>query len=114
MEQEENRSCFLKFRVSEDELQYIKEKAELSGCRNMSTYLRRMAIMGVIVKYDGESLKEMQRGMVGIQTNINQIALRVNRTGNVYPEDIQELQKKVDEIWQQLTSIQSALLSGKQ
>lgn len=35
-----------------------------------------------------------------IGVNINQIVKRVNTTGNIYREDIQELKKGLEEIWQ--------------
>jgi len=34
-----------------------------------------------------------------IGVNINQIARRTNTTGNVYPEDIEEIKGALKEIW---------------
>lgn len=105
----ENRNKVIKFKVSANELDYIKRKAKFSESKNLSCYLRKMAIAGMIINYPADTLKTLQRDMVGIKTNINQIAQRVNSTNNIYYDDIRELQEKVDEIWQSLVSIQSML-----
>ncbi|MGN0601247.1 MAG: plasmid mobilization protein [Oscillospiraceae bacterium] len=105
------RNIQMKFRVTENERKFILKKAELSGCKNASSYLRKMAITGQIIKYDSSSIKDLRKRIINIQSNINQIAVRVNSTKNIYSEDIEELQEKVGEIWRSLTSIQSALLS---
>ena len=44
-----------------------------------------------------------------IANNINQIALRVNSTGNICAEDISELKKDIDELWRQQRYFQSEL-----
>ena len=54
-------------------------------------------------------LKELLRLTRNIAGNINQIAVRVNSTNNIYKEDITELQDGVEQIWQQLRSFQSKL-----
>lgn len=73
-----------------------------------------MAITGQIIKYDSKTLKDLQRRVINIQSNINQIALQVNSTKNVYADDIKEVQENVGEIWQSLICIQSALLLTNQ
>lgn len=108
------RNIQLKFRVNEEERKFIEKKAEVAGCKNVSSYLRKMAITGQIIKYDSLTLKDLQRRVINIQSNINQIALQVNSTKNVYADDIKEVQEKVGEIWRSLISIQSALLLTNQ
>lgn len=110
----ENRNVRLTFRVTDHELHFIKKKAELAGCNKLSVYLRKMAITGVIIRYDSDKMKALERDIVGIKNNINQIAARVNKTSNVYSDDIDEIQRKVDDIWQSLKYIQSALQLDKQ
>ena len=111
---DEVRNIQMKFRVNEEERKFIEKKAEVAGCKNVSSYLRKMAITGQIIKYDSQTLKDLQRRVINIQSNINQIALQVNSTKNVYADDIKEVQEKVGEIWQSLISIQSALLLTNQ
>lgn len=111
---EDNRMIKISFRMSPDEVNFVKEKAKLSGAKNLSSYLRKMAITGLIINYQSDEIKTLQRDMVGIKTNINQIAQRVNSTNNVYSDDIKEIQEKVEEIWRLLISIQSTLRCTKQ
>ena len=103
-EEIELRNKNLRFRVSADEKEYIIKKAELSG-----SYLRKIAITGRIINYSADEFKSLRRDILGIKNNINQIALRVNSTHQVYSEDIREIQDKVEQIWQQLQFIQSML-----
>lgn len=111
---EDVRNIQMKFRVTENEQKFILKKAELSGCKSTSSFLRKMAITGTVIKFDSQSIKDLRKRMINIQSNINQIAKRVNSTGNVYAEDIEEIKEKVGEIWQSLASIQSSLLCSKQ
>ena len=113
MEDEFRRNNVIKFKVSDDELDFIKKKAELSGAKNLSCYLRKMAITGVIINYDDKQLDDMQKDINRIGNNVNQIAVRVNRIGAIYYEDLQEIKGKVKELWQSLQSIQSILQSIK-
>ena len=113
MEDEFRRNNVIKFKVSDDELDFIKKKAELSGAKNLSCYLRKMAITGVIINYDDKQLDDMHKDINRIGNNVNQIAVRVNRTGAIYYEDLQEIKGKVKELWQSLQSNQSILQSIK-
>ena len=63
--------------------------------------------------YDDKQLDDMQKDINRIGNNVNQIAVRVNRTGAIYYEDLQEIKGKVKELWQSLQSIQSILQSIK-
>lgn len=105
----ENRAYNLKFRVTQEERIFIEKKCEISGCKNMSDYLRKMAVTGMVIKYDMQTLKELNQRISSISNNINQIAVQVNSHGRIYSDDIEEMKGKVDEIWQSLKSIQSAL-----
>lgn len=54
-------------------------------------------------------LKEVLRLMRYTSNNMNQYAKRANETDSIYREDIKDLQKKLDEIWQLLREILSEL-----
>lgn len=103
------RNKVIKFKVSEDEIDFIKKKAELSGAKNLSCYLRKMAITGQVIKCSDNIFDELKRNVLGIGNNVNQIAIRTNKTGSIYYDDISEIKEKVNEIWQLLQSIQSTL-----
>ena len=63
-----------------------------------------MAIDGYIVNTDTTPLKKQYEEMHKIGLNINQIAKKVNSTGNLYPEEMQELKEMVKELWRILRS----------
>ena len=95
----EKRSVSVKFRISESELNMIQDKMQEYGTTNMSAYLRKMAIDGYVVKIELPELKEMTRLLGIYSNNLNQIAKRINATGNLYAEDIGEIRQSQDKIW---------------
>ncbi len=114
MKDENRRNLKITFRVTEEEKIFIIKKAKLSDSKSIGAYLRKMAITGVIVNYENQDLKKLRKSLVGIQKNINQMAIRVNTTSRMYEDDFNYLKEVLNEIWQSLTSIQSVLLSLKQ
>ena len=86
------RTVQIKFRVTEAERDLILEKMKLIPTRNMAAYLRKIAIDGYILQVDHTDIQK-------IGVNVNQIAKRVNSTGSVYQEDIEEIKGVLAEIW---------------
>ena len=93
------RTVHIKFRVTEEERALIEQKMKLVPTRNMEAYLRKMAIDGYIIQIDHADIKAMTAEIQKIGVNINQIARRVNDTGSVYQEDIEEIKGVLAEIW---------------
>ena len=93
------RTVQIKFRVTEAERDLILEKMKLIPTRNMAAYLRKIAIDGYIVQVDHTDIKAMTAEIQKIGVNVNQIAKRVNSTGSVYQEDIEEIKWVLAEIW---------------
>ena len=89
----------VKFRVTEAERDLILEKMKLIPTRNMAAYLRKIAIDGYIIQIDHSDIKAMTAEIQKIGVNVNQIARRVNSTGSVYQEDIDEIKGVLNEIW---------------
>lgn len=87
----------------------IRKRMILSKTSNMSAYLRKMAIDGMIVNTDTTYLKAMYQEMHKIGVNINQLAKVANTVGTATPQDIEELKKMVKKIWLTLRSFQSNL-----
>ena len=92
------------FCVSPEEKKLIRRKMIESKIKNMGAYLRKMAIDGYIVNTDTTPLKKQYEEMHKIGVNINQIAKKVNSTGDLYPEEMQELKEMVKELWRILRS----------
>ena len=104
------RTVQIKFRVTEAERDLILEKMKLVPTRNMAAYLRKIAIDGYIIQIDHADIKAMTAEIQKIGVNVNQIARRVNATGNAYQEDIEEIKGVLAEIWrlQRLSLLKAA------
>lgn len=87
-----------------EEKKLIRMKMIQSKTKNMGAYLRKMAIDGYIVNTDTTPLKKQYEEMHKIGVNINQIAKKVNTTGDLYPEEMKELKEMMKELWHILRS----------
>lgn len=103
--EKKKRSKILQFRVTEEELKIIDERFRKSYAKTRGEYLRRSALSSVNIVLDEEKIQQQSRQISGIATNINQIATRVNSTGNIYAEDLQEIREELQELWQLQVSI---------
>ena len=81
------------------------KRMEEAGIRNISAYIRKMAIDGFIIALDLSDVKEAVRLLRINSNNINQIAKKANETGNIYLEDIKFLQKQQNDIWKTMKEI---------
>ena len=73
---------------------------ERAGMENMSAYIRKMVIDGYVVKLDMPELRDLTLRMKSISNSENQIAKRVNSTGNLYEADIEEIKNNQEEIYE--------------
>lgn len=103
------RKIMLTFYVTHEEKEHIKKKMALMKVRNMSAYLRKMAIDGYLLQVDYSCFDKIAEDLTGVSRNINQIAKRVNATDNVYAEDIRQIKRQMEEIWTLLKKILSQL-----
>ena len=71
-------------------------------------------LYGLVILLDKKKYEKVIRDISSIATNVNQVAVRVNSTGNIYANDISELQKDESVILQQLKLFQSELQKLKQ
>ena len=78
------RTVQVKFYVTEEERKLIEEKMKLVPTNNMAAYLRKIAIDGYIIQVDHTDIKAMTAEIQKIGVNVNQIARRVNATGNAW------------------------------
>ena len=83
----------------------IKTKMAQAGIDNMSAYIRKMVIDGYVVNLDMPELRELTIKMKSISNSENQIAKRVNSTGNLYEADIEEIKKNQEEIYEGIRKI---------
>ena len=106
-----SRDIEIKIWVNASELELIKKKQEQVGIFNRGAYLRKMAIDGYVVRVDLQDIKEVIRLMRYCSNNINQYAKKANETQSIYVEDIKDIQKRQEEIWELLREILDRLSS---
>jgi hypothetical protein len=99
----------LNFYVSQRELDFIKKKMGLAKTKNQSAYFRKMVVDGFILNVNFDEFKPLISDIGKIGGNINQIARRMNTTGNIYDEDVNEIKSKQEELWQLLNSLLSEI-----
>lgn len=93
------RPIVLRCPVTEQERNLIYLKMAQIPTRNFAAYARKMLIDGYVIVVDYAELKAVTAEIGKIGANINQIAKRVNSTGNVYEQDIAEIKGALAEIW---------------
>ena len=108
------RKHYIQIRLSDEEKELLEKKFKSSRANSKSQFVRRMIIDGVVIRLEEEKLTKIYRAVASAASNTNQIAVRVNSTGNFYNEDLVEIKKGVDEILQQQRYFQSVLLKLRQ
>lgn len=86
--------------LTREEVTRVRERMAEAGVKNLSAFLRKMALDGYIIKLDLNEIDEMIRLLRISSNNLNQIAKKVNATGSIYGAEIAEIQMKQDEIWE--------------
>ena len=100
-----NRNVQIIFWVSEAEKSMIEEKMTQAGMTNLSAYLRRIAIDGMIVRLELPELKERVSLLRYASNNINQIARRMNESGRVYDTDLEQVVQNQEQLWDMANGI---------
>jgi len=90
---------YIRVMLKTGEREKIYERMKEAGVRNMSAYIRKMAIDGYLIKLDLSDVKEASRLLRINANNINQYAKRANETGSIYLEDIKDIQRSQEELW---------------
>lgn len=85
--------------LNDEELMLLEKKTELSGVKNKSDFIRRLIVYGAIFKVDLTFFNEFNTLLARIAKGINQMAVRVSGTGNLYEEDIKQLRRDMKEIF---------------
>ena len=103
------RNIMVRFRVTPEEKTMIEEKMSQVGTSNMEAYLRKMSIDGYILKLDLPEIKEMISLLRRSSNNLNQIAKRINQTGRLYGEDMEDILQNQERLWQTANEILAKL-----
>ena len=82
--------------LSDDELEILNKKYELSGCKTLRQFMMKCILEKDIFVLDMKVFKEMSANIGRITGSINQIAKRVNSTSIIYKDDINDLKKLLE------------------
>lgn len=104
-----NRECKneLKIYLNDDEKYILDEKVRLSGIKDKSAFLRQLILYGFVYDIDYSDLREYNTTLSKIGNNLNQIAKRMNATGNIYATDVKQVKELMKQVW----DTQKAMLS---
>ena len=101
----------LEIKLTEEEKALFEEKRKLAKCRNMSHFIRKCVLEKEIYQVDLEPFRDLQGLLSNATNNINQIAKRVNSTGIIYKDDINDIKSQIEYFSKELWQIHSLLLN---
>ena len=87
--------------VSPEELEQLHARMDEAGVRNMSAFVRKMALNGYILHVDLSPVRELVSLQRRCSNNINQVAIHAN----TYPDEIAGLQQDYAELWGRMNDI---------
>lgn len=100
-----SRNISLSFYVNAEEHEMIKRRMAQAGVNNLRAFILKQAIDGRVIHVELKSVNEMCRLLSNATNNINQVAKRINESGNIYSADINDLSDRYDELWTQAREI---------
>ena len=106
---DERKTMRMKLKLNSKEYEKLKRYTEESGLRSMSEYIYNSILATPIIELTDEELAPEKARFKEIADRINSIAIQVNQTGNIYPEDMQEIRQGVEEISARLAEYQAKL-----
>ena len=97
------------FWVSDAEMEAIQQKMAQFGTKNLSAYLRKMAVDGYVVQLDLPELKELVSLLRRSSNNLNQLTRRVHETGRIYDADLEDIAQRQEQLWEGVKEILTQL-----
>ena len=101
----------IEIKLTKEEKEIFEKKMKLANCKTMSHFLRKCVLEKEIYVVDLEPFRNLQWLLSNATNNINQIAKRVNSTGIIYKEDINDMKKEIEHFSKELWQIHSLLLN---
>ena len=98
IKEKRNRYIEKKIRLRPDENNYIINKMDNAGRKNFNAFALEMLIQGQVTIVDFKTLNDLKIAIDRVGKNINQIAKKVNESGDVSKSDIDETKKLLKEI----------------
>ena len=100
--------------LSEDEKYILDEKTKCSNMKSRAAFIRHLILYGYVYDVNYDHLREYNTTLSRIGNSLNQIAKRMNATGNVYEADVKEVKELMKQVWQSQKSMLSRQPSIKQ
>ncbi len=99
----------IEIKLTKEEKELFMKKLELSKSKSMAHFIRKSVLEALIFVIDMNIFRRLQTLIGKNSSNINQIAKRVNSTGIIYGEDIEDLKKENEDISREIIKIQNIL-----
>ena len=107
------RNVRLRFDLTDKEKELFERKKEENRAKSMSHFIRKTVLEKEIYEVDLKPLGDLY-GTLFIATNkLNQIAKRVNQTGVIYKNDMDDMKKSIEEFSKEQGALHSLLLNRK-
>ena len=87
------RNVPLQFYVTPEERGLIQRRMEDLGTKDMSGYLRKMAVDGRAIRVEAPELGELVRLLGYAGNNLNQLTRRLRASGKIYDADLETLSR---------------------
>ena len=75
--------------------------------KSKSSFIRHLILYGYVYDINYDYLREYNTTLARISNSLNQIAKRMNATGNVYADDVKEVKEMMKQVWQSQKSMLS-------
>ena len=94
-------------RLNDDEKYILDAKCKNAEYKNRNDYLRHLILYGYTYFVDYSELHDYNINLSRIGKSLNQIAARINSTGNIYSEDMEEVKELMKQVWRTQKSMLS-------
>ena len=108
---DERKTQRMKLKLNSTEYEKLKRYTAESGLRSMSQYMLNSIIATPIIEISDAELAPAKARLNEISDSINSIAIRVNQTGKIYHEDMEEIRQGIAEISDMLEEYRAKLES---
>ena len=100
----------LEIKLTKEEKELFQAKMRQAKCKSMKQFIKKCVLEKEIYTVDLKPFNELQGLLANATNNINQIAKRVNSTGVIYKDDINDMRNEIEQFSKELWQIHSLLL----
>lgn len=104
------RNVQLKINLTDEEKALFQKKMKMANCKTMNHFLRKIVSESNIYVVDLQPFREIQGLLSRYANSVNQIAKRVNSTGVIYSDDINDMKQQIEHLSKEIWQIHSLLL----